>query len=638
MLTARHADASRAAAVDAHEQDAGPEPGWLGARPRGSATWFRVYAPQAAELAVVLEHGQAQLLARERDGYWSGRLDAVGAGALYRYGVDGRACPDPCSRFQPQGPHGPSMVVDDDAYEWHDAAWPGIAMAGQVIYELHVGTFTRDGTFDAAIAELPRLRELGITVLELMPVAEFAGARNWGYDGVALYAPFHGYGDHDALKRLVDAAHRAGIGVILDVVYNHLGPDGNYLGAYYPGYFTRRHTTDWGEGINFDGTGSAPVRDFFVRNARHWIRDFHLDGLRLDATQDIYDASPRHVLAEIADAARAAASPRSIILVGENEPQRAEALAPASAGGWGLDALWNDDFHHSTRVALTGRHDGYLHDHRGRAQELVAAARHGFLYQGQYYAWQRQPRGTPVEDLPAQAFVTFLENHDQVANTLDGARLCTFASAARLRALTALLLLAPQTPMLFMGQEYGSTRPFAFFADHRPELARTVRQGRRDFLRQFAPYATADAQARIADPADPATFEACKLDPAERARHPQALALHTDLLRLRRSDAVIAQQRREALDGAVLSMHCLVLRWRDRPHGDRLLVVNLAEDLDFRPAPEPLLAPPRARRWTLAWSSDAPVYGGPGAVDPCAADGWRIPGESAAFFIATATG
>ena len=638
MLTARNAETSRAAASHDEDHPAPPATGWLGASPDARGTWFRVYAPDAPALAVALEGAETREhpLTRSGDGYWSGHIDGVRAGAGYRYVLRGQRYPDPCSRFQPEGPHGPSLVVDERAFRWHDAAWSGLTMRGQVIYELHVGAFTPQGTFDAAIGELARLRALGVTAIELMPIAEFAGRWNWGYDGVALFAPYHGYGDHDALKRFVDAAHAEGIGVILDVVYNHLGPDGNYLGAYWPGYFTDRYRTDWGDPLNFDGPDAAPVRDFFVRNACYWIADFHLDGLRLDATQNVYDASPRHILGEIVTAARAAAAPRSIIVVGENEPQRMEALDPPEAGGWGLDALWNDDFHHSARVALTGRRDGYLHDHRGHAQEFVSAARHGFLFQGQYYTWQKQARGTPTDDAPAPAFIHFIENHDQVANTIDGARLASITSPGRLRALTALLLLGPQTPMLFMGQEYGSTRPFTFFADHKPELARTVHAGRRAFLHQFEAYATPEAQARIPDPAARATFDGCKLDVAECARHAAIVALHEDLLRLRRDDPVLARQSRAALDGAVLARHVFVLRWRDPAHGDRLLVVNLGEDLDFRPAPEPLLAPPRGLCWSCVWSSDAPRYGGPGAVSPCRDEGWCIAGEGATLLVAKA--
>jgi maltooligosyltrehalose trehalohydrolase len=612
------------------------EPAPLGAVARGKATAFRVWAPRAARLELALgdDAKDVRAMARDAAGYWRLDVDDAPPGVLYRYRVDGRALPDPCSRFQPDGPHGPSLVVDVDAYRWGDASWTGIRMHGQVLYELHIGTFTPAGTFDAAIARLPALRDFGVTTIELMPVAEFPGRFNWGYDGVQPFAPYHGYGDYEALKRFVDAAHASGLGVILDVVYNHLGPDGNYLAAYAPEYFTDRYATDWGEPLNFDGPDAGPVRDYFVRNARHWIGDFHLDGLRLDATQNVYDATPRHILADITAAARAAAGRRSIIVVGENEPQQVVALASGEAGGWGLDALWNDDFHHSAHVALTGRHDGYYHDHRGVAQEFVSAARHCFLFQGQRYSWQDKPRGTPVTDEPAAAFITFLDNHDQVANTLEGSRLAALTAPARLRAMTALLLLAPQTPMLFMGQEFAASTPFTFFADHVPELAAKVHEGRRGFLRQFAPYAKPDAQRRVPDPADPATFAACKLDWSERERHAHVVALHKDLIALRRDDPVLARQRRDQLDGAVLGPHAFVLRWRNAENGDRLLVVNLRDDLDVRPAPEPLLAPPRAGAWTLAWSSDDPRYGGPGVVNPDRPEGWCLPGESAALFVA----
>jgi maltooligosyltrehalose trehalohydrolase len=611
--------------------------GALGAHTTARGSAFRVYAPRVQRVAVVLEaSGAAHPMTRAPDGYWQAHVDDIRAGSLYRYEVDGARYPDPCSRFQPQGPHGPSMIVDPAAYAWHDADWRGVAMQGQVVYELHVGTFTPQGTFDAAIGELERLRSLGITLIELMPVAEFPGRWNWGYDGVALFAPYHGYGDCHALRRFVDAAHAARLGVVLDVVYNHLGPDGNYLRCYSADYFTDRHKTDWGEALNFDGPDAAPVRDFFVRNAVHWIAEHHLDGLRLDATQNVYDTGRPHILAELTRAARAAAATRSIVVIGENEPQRVEALMPAERGGWGLDALWNDDFHHCARVALTGRRDGYYNDYRGHAQELVSATRHGFLFQGQRYQWQQKPRGTPVTDEPAAAFVDYIENHDQVANTLDGARLRASSSAGRYRAMTALLLLGPQTPMLFMGQEFGSSRPFRFFADHGPALAARVYEGRRAFLRQFESYATGEAQRRVPDPADPETFLACKLD-RDGDWHDEIAALTRDLIALRQRDAVIAQQRRNAIDGAVLSMRAFALRWRDDGHGDRLLVVNLGEDLDFRPAPEPLLAPPRGAAWTSRWSSDDPRYGGPGAVDPCTPDGWRLQAECATLLVATST-
>jgi maltooligosyltrehalose trehalohydrolase len=629
---ARNGNAGRPAAAAGSESDTAAP----GAQVTSRGTSLRVYAPGARRVAVVQEGvAREHSLTRDPDGYWHGQADGMAAGALYRYRVDDDLYPDPCSRFQPQGPHGPSMVVDPAAFQWHDDGWRGVSMHGQVVYEVHVGTFTTEGTFDAAIAELDALCALGVTLIELMPVAEFPGRWNWGYDGVALFAPYHGYGDCDALRRFVDAAHAAGLGVLLDVVYNHVGPDGNCLAAYSEDYFSARHRTEWGEALNFDGPGAAAVRAFFTRNAAYWIGEFHLDGLRLDATQSIFDDTEPHIIAEIVRAARAAAMPRSIVIVGENEPQRIEALWPVEEGGWGLDALWNDDFHHSARVALTGRRDGYYNDHRGNAQELVSAARHCFLFQGQRYQWQGKPRGTPVTHERAASFVHFLENHDQVGNTLEGARVRTGSSPGRYRALTALLLLGPQTPMLFMGQEFGSTRPFRFFADHESALARAVHEGRRAFLRQFEPYATEDAQRRVPDPADPDTFVSCKLDRVGDV-HEAIVALHRDLLALRRSDAVIALQRREAIDGAVLSMHAFALRWHDTVSGDRLLVVNLREDLDFRPAPEPLLAPPRGAAWTMRWSSDDPRYGGPGAVDPCSAEGWRIQGESAILLAAIA--
>jgi maltooligosyltrehalose trehalohydrolase len=424
--------------------------------------------------------------------------------------------------------------------------------------------------------------------------------------------------------------------VILDVVYNHLGPSGCYIAAFNPHAFSHRHATEWGDALDLDGPRAAALRDLFVRNAAYWVGEFHLDGLRLDATQSIFDDSPTHVIAEITAAARAAAAPRSIIMVGENEPQYTRALAPPAQGGWGLDALWNDDFHHSARVALTQRRTAYYHDYRGHAQEFVSAAKRGFLFQGQYYAWQKQPRGGPVTDEPAQAFVTFLENHDQSANAFGGPRLARIAAPAKVRALTALLLLAPQTPLLFMGQEWGSTRPFQFFADHEPELAAKVHEGRRDFMAQFENAATPAARDAIPDPAAATTFESSRLDWSERERHAHVVALHADLLALRRGDPVIARQSRQALDGAVLSGHAFVLRWFDPQEGDRLLAVNLGVDVDFTRAPEPLLAPPPGRRWSLVWSSDAPRYGGEGAVSPLRDAGWLLAGNSAALLRADA--
>jgi maltooligosyltrehalose trehalohydrolase len=608
----------------------------LGADPVPGGVRFGVWAPRASAVEVVIEgeREQSHPLRAGASGHYWGVVPGVGPGARYRFRLDGGpAYPDPVSRFQPEGPHGASLVVDPGAFPWSDDAWRGIVIPGQVIYELHIGAFTPDGTFDAAIRELPALRDLGITLLEVMPVAEFPGRFNWGYDGVALFAPYHGYGDQEAFKRFVDAAHRVGLGVILDVVYNHFGPDGCYLREFSADYFTDRYDNEWGDAINFDGPHAAAVRELVVRNAEYWIREFHLDGLRLDATQSMHDASRPHVIAELAAAARRAALPRTIVLVAENEPQNVDALAPPAAGGYGLDAMWNDDYHHAARVALTGRRDGYLHDYRGSAQEFVSAARHGFLYQGQYYSWQGKPRGTPALGIPPPSFVVFTQNHDQVANTLTGERLHRLASPARLRAVTALTLLAPQTPMLFMGEEFAAAQPFPFFADHSERLRTPVREGRRGFLRQFAHYATPGAQATVPDPGAEATFRAAKLDFAQREANARVYDLYRDLLRLRREDPVIAAQARGGFDGAALGPQAFVLRWFDRDAGDRLLVVNLGEDLDLASAPEPLLAPPRDARWRMTWSSHEPRYGGPGALEPCSNAGWRLAAESATLLV-----
>lgn len=614
--------------------------GWrlgLGAEVRETGVLFRVWAPKHRRMEVVIEgsDGKTFPLEAEEEGYFSGTVPGIGAGARYRYRFeDGTRCPDPCSRFQPEGPHGPSMVVDPGAYRWGDTAWPGARLPGQVIYELHIGAFTPEGTFDAAAREIEELRRIGMTMIELMPVAEFPGRWNWGYDGVALYAPSHVYGDPEGLKRFVDAAHQHGMAVILDVVYNHVGPDGNYFKDFSDDYFTDRYKNEWGEPINFDGPGSKEVREFFIRNACYWIAEFHLDGLRLDATQQIFDSSPRHVLADLSRRAREAARPREIVLIGENESQQVSALAPVEKGGHGLDALWNDDFHHSALVALTGRRDGYFTDYRGEAQEFISSVKRGFLYQGQHYLWQKKPRGSQVTTEPAAAFVHYIQNHDQVANHLRGERLHVLTSPARVRAMTALLLLAPETPLLFMGQEFGASSPFLFFADHNDALAPEVHKGRKAFLAQFPSYATPEAQREIPDPRRDSTFLQSKLDFSEREKHAGIYLLHQDLLTLRREDPILALQSREGIDGAVLGPRAFALRFFGKEGDDRLLVVNLGPDLDLRPAPEPLLAPVKGGAWRLVWSSDDPRYGGPGAVHPCGPDGWQLSGGSALFLSA----
>jgi maltooligosyltrehalose trehalohydrolase len=576
----------------------------------------------------VTEDGAATRLIAEEGGYFAIHAPSLRVGTRYRFRFeDGQAYPDPASRFQPDGPHGPSEVIDPSEYRWADSGWKGVPLAGQVIYELHVGTFTPEGTWQAAERLLPQLAETGITVVELMPVADFAGRWGWGYDGVDLYAPTRLYGRPDDMRRFVDRAHLLGLGVILDVVYNHLGPDGNYLGAFSKSYFTDRYKTDWGEAINYDGPDSAPVREFFVNNAGYWIDEFHLDGLRLDATQNIYDSSPDHVLAAIGRRVRAAAGGPSTIVVAENEPQCVELVRPVDQGGYGLDALWNDDFHHTARVALTGRTEAYYHDYGGSPQELLSAVKYGYLYQGQRYSWQQKRRGTPSFGVAPNAFVTFLQNHDQVANSGDGKRINQLTSPGRMRALTALALLSPGTPMLFQGQEFAASSPFYFFADHNPKLAELVRNGRAEFLSQFPSLKSAEARAALQDPNDPEAFRRCKLDHSERERNAQVYALHRDLLQLRRSDPVFRKQCR--VDGAVLSQSAFVVRFFGDRDGDRLLLVNLARDLELRIVPEPLLAPLEGQTWRLLWATESPRYSTGSTPDVERDDGWFVPGESA---------
>jgi maltooligosyltrehalose trehalohydrolase len=595
---------------------------------------FRVWAPAAGSVDVVIagrgDHGSfSASLAAESNGYFSGLVNAA-AGDRYRFRLDAgdRLYPDPASRFQPDGPSGPSEIVDPD-FAWTDSGWQGVSRHGQVIYELHVGTFTREGTWEAAARELAELHDLGVTVVELMPVADFEGRFGWGYDGVDLFAPTHLYGSPDDLRRFVDRAHAVGIGVILDVVYNHLGPVGNYLRPFSPSYFTDRYDNEWGDAINFDGDDAGPVREFFIANAGYWIDEFHLDGLRLDATQQIFDASARNVMLEIGLEVRRRANGRSTLIVAENEPQVTRLVRPEGEGGFGLDALWNDDFHHSAMVALTGRAEAYYSDTYGEPQEFISAAKYGHLYQGQHYDWQRNARGTPGLALEPVNFVTYLQNHDQVANSGRGLRGHQLTSPARWRAMTALLLLMPSTPMLFQGQEFCSSSPFLYFADFEEELAAAVRKGRAEFLTQFPSLRAFEATATLNDPGSPETFSRCKLDFSERVSHADAYALHRDLLRVRRDTAAFRAPRRGGVDGAVLAAGAFALRFFSLEEGDRLLIVNLGRDVDRPSFAEPLLAPPENCEWRVQWASEDPRYGGLGMPDLFPDRRWHLPAESA---------
>ncbi|VTR93475.1 malto-oligosyltrehalose trehalohydrolase : Malto-oligosyltrehalose trehalohydrolase OS=Desulfovibrio sp. FW1012B GN=DFW101_2128 PE=3 SV=1: CBM_48: Alpha-amylase: DUF3459 [Gemmata massiliana] len=606
----------------------------IGAEVTRGGTHFRVWAPIRSRVEVVLEGGPNLELVAEGGGYFSGFAPGMGDGARYRFRLDGGQSlyPDPAARFQPHGPHGPSQVVDPARFGWDDVHWPGLKAEGQVLYEMHVGTYTPEGTFAAAAAHLPELAQLGITAIEVMPVADFPGRFGWGYDGTCLFSPTRLYGTPDDFRRFVNAAHANGIGVILDVVYNHFGPDGNYIREFAPSFLSTVHKTEWGEPFNFDGPDSGPVREFFIANAAYWIEEFHIDGLRLDATQAIFDDSPTHILTEIARRVREAARGRATFLMGENEPQDANLVRGCENGGCGLDAIWNDDLHHSARVALSGKNEGYFMDYRGTPQEFVSAAKWGFLYQGQQYRWHNRRRGRPAFDIPRHRFVAFLENHDQVANSGRGFRVNQMTSPARFRAMTAYLLLIPATPLLFQGQEYASTKPFLFFADHHPELAAAVFNGRRDSMRRFRSQSGVEGMSLVPDPADMKTFERSKLDRAERDSRPEWLALHHDLLALRKIDPAF---RTKVMDGAILGPEAFVLRFFVPGDQDRLLVVNLGRDLHLDPAPEPLLAPPEAHsHWYPIWSSEDPKYGGHGTAPLDTDDNWWVPGEAAVVLAA----
>jgi maltooligosyltrehalose trehalohydrolase len=614
----------------------------------GTGVHFRVWAPGHQKVSVVLETRQTCVskedinweLIPETNGYFSGLISPAKAGTLYRYRIDesDALLSDPASRFQPEGPSGPSEVIDPSSFNWNDTDWPGISLEGQVIYEMHVGTFTAQGSFKSACQKIPLLAETGITSIEIMPVADFPGRFNWGYDGVNLFAPSHIYGRPDDFRSLVDLCHSLGIGVLLDVVYNHIGPVGNHLKKFSTLYFTDKYKNDWGEAINFDGPGSDPVREFFIANAGYWISEFHLDGLRIDATQQMFDNSEKHILAEISNEVRRAGGNRKTVIIAENETQDTRLVRPQEQGGYGMDGLWNDDFHHSAMVALTGHNEAYYSDYSGNPQEFISSIKWGYLYQGQFYRWQKCRRGTPTFGLKPATFIVYIQNHDQIANSARGLRVNKLTSPGLYRAITALLLLAPGTPMVFQGQEFASSSPFYFFSDISSELADSIHKSRIKFLEQFRSLALPEMQALIPRPDDPETFYRSKINWDERQKHQEAYTLFADLLRLRRSDPVFRSQTPGRMDGAVIGHHSFLLRFFGHEGDDRLLVINMDRDYHFNPAPEPLLAPPLDKCWQIIWSSEDPVYGGSGTPPLEYDDNWKIPGQSALVMKPVDTG
>ncbi len=586
----------------------------LGAWVEGAGVRFRVWAPERRRVEVVVEGEDAASVSLDRDasGYWEGLAPRLGSGALYRYRLDGEGpFPDPASRFQPRGVHGPSQVVDPGTFAWTDGGWSGVALEDAVVYELHVGAFTPRGTFAATAERLAELRDLGVTVVELMPVAAFPGRWSWGYDGVDLFAPGAAYGEPDDLRRLVDRAHALGLGVLLDVVYNHLGPDGAYLGQFSPYYFSDVHQTPWGAAVNLDGRASRPVRELLVENARHWVHEYHLDGLRLDACHALVDDSPRHLLAEMQDRVRRGAAPRRVLMIAEDSRNLVKMVQPEAEGGWGLDAVWADDLHHQLRVALAGDRDGYYRDFTGSLEDLARTLEDGWYYQGQHSGYEGGPRGTDPRSAPPHRFVVCVQNHDQVGNRALGERLHHQIDAACWRAASTLLLLAPETPLLFMGQEWGASSPFLYFTDHEEALGRLVTEGRRKEFAAFAAFAAPASRARIPDPQSPATFERSRLDWTEREREPHgsSLRLYRAVLGLRRERRLGRLERGDyrvtADDGG------LVLEIAPPGTPPTLVVARLGGD-GVVGARGPGLAA-AGNEWRILLSTETPAF----TSDPC---------------------
>ncbi len=575
-----------------------------GATPLGDgAVHFSVWAPKPRTIELRLRRGtrteSLPLEPRER-GVHEISVNDVPPGAVYFYRLDGeRDRPDPVSRWRPEGVHGPTRVVDPTAFRWADAGWAGVATADLVIYELHVGTFSPAGTFDGVIERLPAIRELGATAIELMPVAEFPGGRNWGYDGVSVYAVQSSYGGPEGLRRLVNAAHGAGLSVLLDVVYNHLGPEGNYLAEFAP-YFSDRYRTLWGEGFNLDGAGSDAVRDYIAGNAAYWIREYHLDGLRLDAADRIVDLSARHIVEELTAAVHAegeAAGRRALVIaeIDSNDPRY---VRDPRAGGYGCDAHWSDDFHHAVHVALTGERTGYYSDFGGIGP-VAKALGERYVHDGGYSPYRDRRHGRPAPGVPTDRFVVAVQNHDQIGNRAAGERLAALVEAAGQRLAAAMLLLSPYVPLLFMGEEHGETNPFQYFVSHGdPELVEAVRAGRR---REFAAFGWAG---EVPDPQAVSTFEASRpsWERALEPRHARHLALYRDLLRLRREEPALSPGT-----GDPAVRHDQRAEWLalSRGSGDRRLLALF----NFAKAARSI---PLDGNWHLVLSTENPAYGGDG--------------------------
>lgn len=601
----------------------------IGAELKENGVNFRLWAPDHKDVRLIIFKGKKKhfhlQMEKEKKGYFSLFVPNIGEGTLYQFELsnNGKWLADPASRFQPYGPLGPSSVVNME-YPWTDQRWQGKSIENQIIYEMHIGTFTQEGTFSAAANQLKELAKLGITTIEIMPINEFPGNFGWGYDGVNLFAPYHHYGTPQDVKEFINRAHKLEIGVILDVVYNHFGPDANQVTEYAKDYLSKKHMTEWGQAINFD---LHEAREFFLTNVKYWIEEFHFDGLRVDATPWFFCSTPKHILAEITKTARRAAGRKKIILIGENEKQDTFLLRSYKEKGYAFDALWNDDVHHSAIVRLTGKREAYYVDYLGSPQEFISAAKYGFLYQGQYYDWYKDNRGVPHLDLPHASMIAFLESHDQVANSGYGKRLHELSDPGNYKALVTYIMLGPSTPMLFQGQEFNSSHPFSYFADHGKDMNTLIYEERKKSLARFPRLATPEISLTLQDPSNPLTFTSCKLDFKERNKNQKIYAFFRDLIHLRKEDPIFKKMSKNEIDGAVLTNDAFLIRYFGK-EADRLLIVNFGADHYFNPSPEPLLVAGVNKEWQLLFSSEAFAYDGEGTPE-INIPFWKILGHSA---------
>ncbi len=555
----------------------------IGARYHGKGVCeFTVWAPETPQVSLHItgpEERTVSMTAGER-GYWSAGVDGIAPGARYLYRLsDSLELPDPASFSQPEGVHGPSEIVDHHSFDWHDADWDGVGLDRMIIYEMHVGTFTPEGTFQEAIDRLEALAELGITAVEVMPVAQFPGERNWGYDGTHPFSVQNSYGGPVGLRRLVDACHRHGLAFILDVVYNHLGPEGNYLGDFGP-YFTDRYRTPWGRAINFDGPHSAEIRNYFLQNAISWFENYHVDALRLDAVHGIFDRSAKHILEEMAECVEERFG-RKRILIAESDLNDVRIILSRHRGGYGVDAQWNDDFHHSLHTLLTGERNGYYLDF-GRLEHLAAAIREGFVYDWKYSRYRKRYHGSSSGHFPAERFIVSIQNHDQVGNRMLGERLSSLVSFEALKLAAGVLLVTPAVPLLFMGEEYAEENPFLYFVSHaNPDLVRAVREGRKEEFFAFG---------WEGDPPDPQaadTFLSSKLswDRRNGGAHRLMLEYYRTLIELRRTTPALSVLERKGLEVGCSEKECSISLLRRHGDSSVLCVMNFGEEsTEFTPA------------------------------------------------------